>query len=256
MKKKLSLWWEEFSKRGYIARRRLSGIFGNDSAAFLEQITIYYCGANFIPECVRAAHSVPVTFSYLINGEKEPPNAPEDSPWTQASMQLVGGGLRTGSPEIIPVVYITVSLHGKQPTSVPEYTSDQVPLVQNKNRTVRVVAGQFESANHPVVTGGAVTILDVVLTQGGNFSWHAPSQHQVFMYVLGGKVNFGKDDVFPACGVDTLVTAGGKEIYASAQCAGGRLLVIAFPRINVDYPIHAAYTNIELGNLDQVESKN
>lgn len=255
MKKRLSAWWEQTANRGYIAKRKLVEPAWQTQVAPIEQIVVYYCGANFASSCVIDAKQLP-TFAYLVNGEKEPPNAPEDSPWNRAVANQVGGVLRPDIPEIIPVFYVTFRVAGQEtPKAVREYTSDQVPLVQNKSRTVRVIAGQFESAIHPVVTEAEITLLDVVLNQGGEFSWQVPRGYWALAYVLGGAVNFGRKDVLKNCFADTLVAVKGRSLYASAQCAGGRMLVVAAKQAGTKLPVHEAYEQVVLSDLDQVETK-
>ena len=252
MKKRLSTWWEQTANRGYIAKRKLVAPAWQAQVAPLEQMTVYYCGANATPQ--NFTHRGPLsTFAYLINGEKQAPNAPEDSPWTRAAANQIGGALRTDHPEIIPVLYLTVHLRGQEkPQMLREYTSDQVPLVQNPNRTVRVIAGQFEGASHPIATEAALTLLDVVLTQGGEFTWQIPQGYRAFVYVMGGVVNFGKKEVLSNCFADTLVAVKARRIYASAQCAGGRFLVVAVGQEGTKLPAQEAYEKVALSALDQV----
>ena len=256
MKKRLSVWWEQTSSRGYIAKRRLVEPAWQEQVVPLEQLIVYYCGRNFTPKSV-SSQEVPPTFVYLINGEKEPPNAPEDSPWARERTHFVGGVLRTDELEIIPILYLAVYFSGQKGSkTVREYTSDQVPLVQNKSRTVRVVAGQFENAIHPVMADVPITLLDVVLNQGGEFSWQIPQGYKSLVYVMSGVVHFGTKNVLQNCVADTLVTVKGKSLYATAQCAGGRFLVIATRQEGARLSTQEAYEKVALHNLEQVETKN
>ncbi len=243
MTKRLSSWWEQTAAAGYKAKRTLAVPAGPD--ALLEQINVYYCAANFTPQHAWRAEGHKPTFMYLVNGEKEPPNAPEDSPLSRKQAEMVGGSLRKDVPEIIPIYYITVHSKG-QPGIAREYTSDQVPLVQNKSRTVRVLAGQFENASHPIMPDTVITLLDVVLNPGGDFSWPVPNGYQAFVYVMGGLVSFGRKDLLPNCPVDTEVAVQGKELYASTQCSGGRLLVVVTPHQQRNKSQQQAYEKVVL----------
>ena len=253
MNKKLSLWWEQVPSRSYVARRDLIEAVGHELAPF-ENLVVYYCGGNFTPQRITALHSQIPTFAYLINGEKEPPDAQEDSPWASGTGKLIGGALRQEAPEIIPVLYIVANVKGKESSEWREYTSDQVPLVQKTNSTVRVIAGQFENAIHPLMEDRDVMLLDIVLAQGGELTCTVPPGCQAFAYVTSGVVNFGKKDTLANRSTDTLVAIKGSKLYVSSQCAGGRLLLITTRATSSKRSTQEVYENVVLSQLDQVKN--
>lgn len=251
MKQKLSSWWEENPGRAYVAKRNLVGAEAVDKFAPLTRFIVYYCGADFTPQRAELKRT---GLTYLVTGEKEPLNAQEDNPWmhqAQTMMDVVGGAVRQDELEIIPVLYASVGF--KNATNTLELSSDKVPLSENANRIVRVVYGQFENVVHSVPFPPGCTLLDVVLKQGGVFTWKLLPNQQAFLYVVSGSVQIGKNEILSDCRADTLVWARGKNIYVSARCAGGRFFVGTLPATK-PADQQEVYVQEVLPDLDQVEN--
>lgn len=251
MKNKLSSWWEENTNQPYVARRSLVTPERSEKFAPLTHFIVYYCGANFAPQHIESKNA---GLAYLVQGEKEPVNALEDSPWVRYAdemIEMVGGAIRQDVPEIIPVLYVSLgfSTLNKQLA----FSSDQVPLSEDANRTVRVLCGQFENVSHSVPTPKDVSVLDVVLAQGGKFVWSLPSHQQAFVYVVSGKVNIGNPNATSECYADSLIWVNGKQIEVSTQCAGGRFFVVTLPK---DSQEHASqdYVQEVLPDLEQAKN--
>lgn len=231
MKPKLSAWWEDQDARYYVAKRSLITLGQTEKFAPLTRFIIYYCGARFSPEKVE---SNLVGLKYLIEGEKEPFNAMEDNPWSGRAEQLiglVGGAIRQEEPEIIPILYVSMAFAGEHKTL--EFTSDQVPISENANHIVRVICGKYKNVAHIVSSPKDVTVLDIVINQGGNFTWQLPLGCRGFIYVISGNVQIGKKESFSNCQADTLVWAIGKLVHVTAACAGGRFLLVTLPNSSV-----------------------
>lgn len=248
MKQKLSSWWEEKPTRAYVAKRSLVTPEQTGKFAPFTRFIVYYCGADFDPQ---KAERKQAGITYLINGEKEPPNAQEDSPWMVRAEELVsfvGGVIRQEEAEIIPVLY--VSLGFEDTLGALEFSSDQVPVNEDANRTVRVVCGQFENVAHSVPVPQDVTVLDVVLSQGGKFAWKLPPKQRAFIYIVSGNVRIGQEETLSSCRTDTLVWAVGKNIHVTTECSGGRLLVVTVPS-SQEVKEQEAYVQEILPDLDK-----
>lgn len=249
MKQKLSSWWEQESSTAYVAKRALVCAQSNKQFAPFTHFIVYYCGANFTPQRVAQSRA---ELTYLINGEKDVPNVQEESPWMYQAEKLIdvlGGAIRPEEVEIIPVLYVAMGFEGQ--TGRWEFSSDQVPQSENADRTVRVVCGQFENVAHSVPVPPGVTVLDVVLNQGGKFSWQLPANCRAGVYVVSGAVQIGSDVSLKNCRADTLVWAQGKRINITAQCAGGRLLIFTVPAEKATE--QEVYVQEILPELEQVE---
>lgn len=250
MKHTLSAWWEQTPKHGYVAKRSLVVPGAAEKFAPLTHFIVYYCGADFTPEQVTRQLS---GLTYCIIGEKEPPNAPPDGPWMDRAEELadiVGGAIRQDEPEIIPILYVQLGFEGFRGSR--EFTSDQVPLSEDDNRRVRVLAGQFENVAHSVPVPSGVTMLDVVLKQGGTFEWQLPPGQRAGIYVIGGQVQVGKHEPSIKCRADSLVWATGKQAYVTAACAGGRFLLFTVPGGQTKHA--EAYVQEVLPVLDQIKN--
>ena len=162
---------------------------------------------------------------------------------------LVGGAIRQEEPEIIPVLYVSMGFENE--TQALQFSSDQVPLTEDANRTVRVVCGQFKNVAHSVPAPRDVTVLDVVLMQGGIFTWKLPPNQHAFIYVVSGNVQIGKEEQLANCRADTLVWSTGRNIRVRADCSGGRLLVVAMPSPQ-EVLKQEAYVQEVLPELDRV----
>lgn len=251
MKQNLSAWWEENPSRGYVAKRSLVTCGKEEEFFPFAQFTIYYCGEDFTPQSVKQE---PADITYLINGEKESPDAPEDNPQMHQAQTLVdwvGGAIRQEVPQIIPVLY--VSMRFKEPGKNVELFNDQVPLSEDENRTVRVLCGQFANVTHNIPAPRGITLLDVVLNQGGTFSWRLPPDQKAFIYVIGGEVQIGQEKSLARCRADTLVWVYGRRMEVTAECLGGRFLVATLPALQTD-ALPEKYVQEVLPDLEQVEN--
>ena len=169
--------------------------------------------------------------TYLIEGEKEPYEPMEQTPWVDRAedlMMLVGGAVRHDNPEIIPILYVSMGFTGEQHKM--EFSSDQVPLSEDDNGTVRVICGQFKNVVHSVPVPKDVTVLDITLAQGGVFDWKVLSDCKAFIYVVSGKVQIENQESLANCQTDTLVWVHGKKVHLSAMCSGGRVLLVVLPK--------------------------
>ena len=248
MKQKLSSWWEEQPERAYVAKRSLLIPGQTDKFAPFTRFIVYYCGADFSPQ---KAERKQAGITYLINGEKEPLNPQEDNPWmvhAEEVADFVGGAIRQEDAEVIPVLYVSMGF--EDTIGSLEFSSDQVPLSEDANRTVRVVCGQFENIANSVPAPRDITVLDVVLSQGGEFTWKLPSNQRAFIYVVSGNVRIGKEETLSSTCADTLVWALGKNIRVTTECSGGRLLVVAVPSEQVAKE-QGAYVQEMLPDLDK-----
>ncbi len=251
MKRELSSWWEESPGRAYVAKRNLVSPGATDKFAPLSHFIVYYCSVDFMPQWVEPKQA---GVTYLVTEEKQLLNAQEDNSWLHQAhnmLDVVGGAIRQDEEEIIPVLYASVGFN--QATDVVELSRDAVPISEDANRIVRVVYGQFENVVHSVPVPPGCTLLDVVLKQGGVFTWKLLPNQQAFLYVVSGAVDFGKNGALSDCRADTLVWARGRNIYASAQCEGGRFFVGTLPAKNPSAQ-QEVYVQEVLPDLDLVEN--
>ena len=231
--KHLSLWWEQPVKSPYVAVRSLVPSAQGGSSWPFSRLTVGYCSARFNPLLPQREETA---FRYLVLGEKDP--VQEVDPSDPATSQWVGGLVLNQPVEIIPLLDISFSFEKSISERPPKlFDSDHVPLHKDSNRAVRVICGSFEDLKNDIVSEAPVTLLDVVLKQGGTFNWDLATGEHCFIYVLGGKIHLGTPaEKGPVCQVDQLVMAAKPTVTVRVWCEGGRFLIGRLPGANNHLP--------------------
>ncbi len=246
--KHLSLWWEQTVEAPYVAVRSLVSSAQIERFKPISHLAVGYCSANFNP---LLPQSQGTAFRYLVLGEKDP--VQEVDPSDPAASQWVGGLVRNQPVEVIALLDISFSF-----TSIPArfqklFDSDHVPFRKDSNKAVRVICGSFEDLKNDIVKTPQVTLLDVVLKQGGTFNYQVAPQQHCFLYGLGGKLHLGTpSEKGLVCGVDELIWTGKRTVTVRARCEGGRFLMGCLPSMGDRPKQKGAYQLEKLPPLDFV----
>jgi redox-sensitive bicupin YhaK (pirin superfamily) len=117
------------------------------------------------------------------------------------------------------------------------FTAGELPLVQLDNEaSIRVIAGSAFGTTGPVAGIRAdPTYLDVNLLANTTFTFPAPANHTVLVYLYRGKASFGKvDDPFqePASAPCLAVLSDGEVVQVQSHAQGARFLLVSALPIN------------------------
>ena len=124
---------------------------------------------------------------------------PGDVQWMTSGRGILHEEMpRRGPSGIINGFQLWVNLPAAQKMSQPRYqevTSDSIPLVEQQDAKVRVVAGQYEGVRGPVTEIAAQPLyMDVTLEPGAGFNLPIPQGHFAIAYVFEGEGFFGIDE--------------------------------------------------------------
>ena len=90
-----------------------------------------------------------------------------------------------------------INMPAKLKMSKPEYIyidSDKMSVHKDKEKQVKVIAGNFENAEGPVKGHNVEPIyFDVELTKDKLFRYELPSTHNTFIYLINGEIEIGKN---------------------------------------------------------------
>jgi quercetin 2,3-dioxygenase len=99
---------------------------------------------------------------------------------------------------------------------------EQIPVRREGDATVRVLVGE----GSPVRLGTPGIVLDVELTEGGDFTTPVPAEFQGFAYLLEGEAAFGANG-YPARPPQLVLLGPGTEFTVTAAAPGTRFLLMA-----------------------------
>jgi len=130
-----------------------------------------------------------------------------------------------------------LNLPAKDKLRAPWYRdipSAEIPEWHGEGASVRVIAGASRGVQGAVQREGTEPVyLDIHLQPGVRFEQALPDQHNAFVYVYRGGVQFGSGCTVPAQRMAILAnTAGSDGVAFTAGEAGARLLLIAGKPLN------------------------
>ena len=146
--------------------------------------------------------------------------------WTQAGRGMVHEELPSvpGRAAHGLQIFVNSARANKQvPPAAFHLTPDQVPLVDARGATVRVVLGDFGGAVSRIGAHTAVTLLDITLAPHGRLDVPLPRSQQAFAVVVRG----GLDGVTAAGAHALRFDAAGDAIALAAGADGARLVLLA-----------------------------
>ncbi|MBU0757294.1 MAG: pirin family protein [Nanoarchaeota archaeon] len=92
-----------------------------------------------------------------------------------------------------------VNLPKDKKMSAPRYRgilNHEIPIIQEKGLTVKVIAGKYKDATGPVKDLMVdIEYLDISLDHGNDFDYHVKKGYTTFCYVLEGRGDFEKNSV-------------------------------------------------------------
>ena len=150
--------------------------------------------------------------------------------WMTAASGIIHSELPQQQDGLMWGFQLWVNLPADQKMGRPkyqEYEPEQVPLLQNEDGTVHVIAGQHQE------TAGAVRgisaqplYLDVQLNRGAVFTQELPDEHTAFVYVYEGNCQIEDQAVGQR---ELAVLSSGETVQIEADSDTAFLLVAAKP---------------------------
>lgn len=132
------------------------------------------------------------------------------------------------------LMQLWVNLPAKNKLTPPAYqtlTAEDIPVVQEGQSRIRVIAGQYEGTTGPAHSFSPIHVLDVRLAPGRAFGHRVPIHWNVMGLVIEGEIQYA--DKSPARQGDFMVWDHEQEMIAfEAGTGGARVIVLAGEPLN------------------------
>lgn len=99
------------------------------------------------------------------------------------------------------MIQLWVNLPRKDKMTTPGYqgiTTDQIPVVDLEDGSLRVIAGEFRDARGPAQTFSPINLWDIRLNEGSKNTFTVPKGHTASVFVLSGQVRIGDKEITDA----------------------------------------------------------
>merc|ERR1712070_1357798 len=101
---------------------------------------------------------------------------------------------------------------------------------KDKEKQVKIIAGNFENAEGPVKGHNVEPIyFDIELTKGRLFSYKLPSTHNTFIYLINGEIEIGKNKHDDVRDSTLILLTRGEDLTVKAKSNANFLLVSGKP---------------------------
>ena len=156
--------------------------------------------------------------------------------WMTAGKGIIHSEMPEVEDGLVWGYQLWLNLPAKDKMVDPRYQdiqSDQIPVVEEEGRWVKVMAGNYNGQEGASETRIPVIYFDVQLQPGIDFSQPMPTDMNGFVYLYDGSAQVGPPDQMEAASKGDLVLLGDGDLLAlTAGDAGVGMLVIAGQRLN------------------------
>lgn len=182
------------------------------------------------------------TFTYMIDGFMEHQDSmgntgnlsPGAAQWMKAASGIIHSEMPKQAHGLMRGFQLWINLPAANKMDDPEYqefTPDAFPVIATADYTVKVLIGQFENANAPIVDPITnVSYFDVSVKAGKHFKHSLPENHNTLLYIFEGSGQLGGKPI-PE---HTLIALGSEdsspEFHAGNE--GARFVLISGKPIN------------------------
>lgn len=83
----------------------------------------------------------------------------------------------------------------KTETSYQDIRSEDAPKVYFEGGAIKVYSGEIAGVKGPMESLVPITMAELTFTAGTSYTYHLPENHNAFLYVLSGELEFGKDNM-------------------------------------------------------------
>lgn len=128
-----------------------------------------------------------------------------DAQWMTAGRGVIHNELPAGD-QPVHVLQLWINLPRANKLTAPRYQDlrgEAMPVRSEPGTTVRVFAGQSGAVTGPALTHSPITMLDIRMEAGAEFTQTLPGGYNGFISILRGAGRFGRDDT-PGAADDTL----------------------------------------------------
>ncbi|WP_420325364.1 pirin family protein [Mameliella sp.] len=154
--------------------------------------------------------------------------APGDLYWLKAARGAVHDeaptpGSRTHALQIFVNLPAAQKLQAPDARHVP---ATQMPLIEGPDHRVRVMTGQSNGVTGAIPPALPLTILDIVLPAGGNFTHRADPGEATWLHLIRGEVEVELDGTRHRLSGDTALASHGAEEILLLSDKGGQAVLL------------------------------
>tara|TARA_Y100001970_G_scaffold271916_1_gene367960 strand:+ start:908 stop:1744 length:837 start_codon:yes stop_codon:yes gene_type:complete len=126
-----------------------------------------------------------------------------------------------------------INMPAKMKMSKPEYhyiNADQMSIHKDDEKKIKVIAGKFENAEGPIKKHNVDPIyFDIEIKKGKEFSFHIPSTHNSFVYLINGEIRVGNENHDKVKDSTLILLTRGNNLKVSALSDAKFLLISGKP---------------------------
>jgi quercetin 2,3-dioxygenase len=182
------------------------------------------------------------TFTYMIDGDMEHKDSmgntgnlgPGGAQWMKAASGVIHSEMPKQENGLMRGFQLWINLPAANKMDTPEYQeykSEDFPVVETPDYSVKVLIGHFADADAPIVDNITdVSYFDVQLSPGKHFQHKLPAENNSFLYIFEGDGQFNRQNI----AANTLIELGKEDntpdFIAGEQ--GARFLLVSGRPIN------------------------
>jgi redox-sensitive bicupin YhaK (pirin superfamily) len=204
------------------------------------------------------------TFTYMIDGDMEHKDSigntgnlgPGGAQWMKAASGVIHSEMPKQEKGLMRGFQMWINLPSVNKMDAPEYQefkSDAFPVVETSDYKVKVVVGNFNDVNSPIVDDITdVTYFDVQLNAGKSLQHKLPAGNNSFLYIFEGDGQFNGKSVQS----NILIVLSAKDNISdfAAGEQGARFLLISGKPINESVVQYGPFVMNSREEIDQAMS--
>ncbi|WP_305968685.1 MULTISPECIES: pirin family protein [unclassified Mameliella] len=180
--------------------------------------------------------------------------APGDLYWLKAARGAVHDeaptpGSRTHALQIFVNLPAAQKLEAPDARHVP---AKQMPLIEGPGHRVRVMTGQSNGVTGAIPPALPLTILDIVLPAGGNFTHRADPGEATWLHLIRGEVEVELDGTRHRLSGDTALASHGAEEIRLLSDKGGQAVLLGGAPLREPFVQKGPFAMSDAEQLDAV----
>ena len=181
------------------------------------------------------------TVTYMLCGEFEHEDStgakgrmsPGDVQWMKTGSGIIHSEMPTMSDGKLHGFQLWVNMPAKFKMNKPEYiyiNSKEMSIYKDENKTIKVIAGNFNNAEGPVKNHNIEPIyFDIEIQNQKEFVFDLPATHNSLIYLVEGEINVGKKNHDKVKDSTLIILSKGKRLKVLSLTQAKFLLISGKP---------------------------
>ena len=181
------------------------------------------------------------TVTYMLSGEFEHEDStgakgrmsPGDVQWMKTGSGIIHSEMPAMSDGKLHGFQLWVNMPAKFKMNKPEYiyiNSKEMSIHKDENKTIKVIAGNFNNAEGPVKNHNIEPIyFDIEIQKQKEFVFDLPATHNSLIYLIEGEISVGEKNHDKVKGSTLIILSKGKRLKVSSLTPAKFLLISGKP---------------------------